>query len=104
MLFARRTTADYRPDVKSLWRRSALARRILEVRVQDLNVTIPELVAVALTRGLGGVGIGLLISEYLTPSERRTVGWSLLALGALSTIPLGMRILPRAIGRSTEDQ
>jgi hypothetical protein len=72
--------------------------------VQDLNVTIPELVALALTRGLGGVGIGLLISGYLTPTERRTVGWSLLALGALSTIPLGMRVLPRAIGKSNAGQ
>jgi len=78
--------------------------RELEARVQDLNVTIPELVAVALTRGLGGGGIGLMVSEYLMPRERRTVGWSLLALGALSTIPLGMRILPRAIGRNLEDQ
>ena len=72
--------------------------------MRDLTVTIPELVAVALTRGLAGVGIGLLVSEYLTPSERRTLGWGLLALGALSTIPLGMRILPRAIGTHTGDQ
>ncbi len=72
--------------------------------MKDVNVTIPELIAVALTRGLGGIGIGLLVSEYLTPNERRTVGWSLLALGALSTIPLGMRILPRVTGRHTGDQ
>lgn len=72
--------------------------------MRDLTVTIPELVAVALTRGLAGVGIGLLASEYLTPSERRILGWGLLGLGALSTIPLGMRILPRAIGRHTGDQ
>ena len=72
--------------------------------MRDLTVTIPELVAVALTRGLAGVGIGLLASEYLTPSERRILGWGLLGLGALSTIPLGMRILPRAIDKSTDDQ
>jgi hypothetical protein len=70
------------------------------MQMRKLTVTAPELAAVALTRGLGGLGIGLLVSEFLTPHERRTVGWSLLALGVLSTIPLGMRILPRAFGRS----
>lgn len=66
--------------------------------MKRIDVTIPELALVALTRGLGGVGIGLLLSAYLTHSERRTVGWGLLALGALSTVPLGMRILPRVSG------
>lgn len=68
--------------------------------MRTLTVTAPELAAVALTRGLGGLGIGLLLSQFLTPHERRTIGWSLLALGVLSTIPLGMRIVPRAFGRS----
>ena len=72
--------------------------------MQNIHVTIPELVVVALTRGLAGVGIGLLVSEHLSPTQRRTAGWGLLALGALSTIPLGLRILPRAIGRSTVEQ
>ena len=72
--------------------------------MQNINVTILELIAVALTRGLAGAGIGLLVSEYLNPTQRRTAGWGLLALGALSTIPLGLRILPRAIGRPTGDQ
>lgn len=27
--------------------------------------------------------------------ERRKLGWTLLAIGALSTIPLAMRLLPR---------
>lgn len=68
--------------------------------MRTLTVTAPELAAVALTRGLGGLGIGLLLSQFLTPHERRTIGWSLLALGVLSTIPLGMRIVPRAFGSS----
>jgi hypothetical protein len=72
--------------------------------MKRLHVTVPELVLVAATRGILGVGIGLLVSEHLTPTERRTIGWSLLAVGALSTVPLGMRILPRAIhGGTTTD-
>lgn len=66
--------------------------------MKRINVTVPEIALVAVTRGLGGVGIGLLLSTFLTHSERRTLGWGLLSLGALSTVPLGMRILPRVIG------
>ena len=69
--------------------------------MKRLHVTVPELVLVAATRGILGVGIGLLVSEHLTPTQRRTVGWSLLTVGALSTVPLGLRILPRAIHDST---
>jgi len=69
--------------------------------MKRLHVTIPELVLVAATRGILGAGIGLLVSEHLTPTQRRTLGWSLLTVGALSTVPLGLRILPRVIHDST---
>ena len=72
--------------------------------MQRINMTVAELALVALTRGLAGVGIGLLVSEHLYRSQRRAAGWGLLALGALSTIPLGLRILPRAIGKNAGDE
>ena len=60
-----------------------------------LNVSFPELFSVASTRALGGVGIGLLLADHLAPSNRRAVGWTLLAFGAITTLPLATRILPR---------
>ncbi len=60
-----------------------------------LAVTFPELLLVAGTRAVGGVGVGLLIAGHLTARQRRTLGLGLLAVGALSTIPLAARILPR---------
>jgi hypothetical protein len=58
-------------------------------------VSVPEAVAVAATRAVAGVGIGLLLANQLLATERRKLGWSLLVFGALSTIPLAMRIVPR---------
>ena len=56
------------------------------------NIALPEMAIVAATRGMAGAGVGLLVSEYLRPETRRTVGWTLLAIGALSTIPIAMTL------------
>ena len=63
--------------------------------MRTVTVTLPEAIAVVATRALAGVGIGLLLGNQLIWSERRKLGWSLLAVGALSTIPLAVRLVPR---------
>jgi hypothetical protein len=51
------------------------------------TISLPTLMLVAATRAMLGAGIGLLVAERL--GERRVpVGRALVALGALSTIPL----------------
>ena len=60
-----------------------------------LAVTVPELLFAAGTRALGGIGIGLLLAEHLDRRQRRALGFGLLAVGALSTIPLAAGVLPR---------
>jgi hypothetical protein len=55
-------------------------------------VTVPEVAIVAGTRAVAGVGIGLLVSGFLRPDTRRALGWSLLAIGALTTIPIAMAL------------
>ena len=55
-------------------------------------VTVPEIAIVAATRGVAGAGIGLLVAGFLHPDTRRTLGWTLLAIGALSTIPIAMAL------------
>lgn len=57
------------------------------------EVTIPEIALIAGTRGMLGAGIGLLLSSKLNKDQRRAVGWSLVAVGAVTTIPLVMNIL-----------
>ena len=63
--------------------------------MKTVKVSLPEAVLVIGTRAIAGVGVGLLVANHMVASERRKVGWSLFAIGALSTIPLAMRIFPR---------
>lgn len=47
---------------------------------------------IAGTRAALGAGIGLLLSDRLSHEQRRAVGWTLLVIGALTTIPLGFEV------------
>ena len=40
-----------------------------------------------------GAGIALLLSEKLSSDQRRAIGWTLVAVGALTTIPLVLQLL-----------
>ena len=55
-------------------------------------VTVPEIAIVAATRGVAGAGIGLLVADFLRPDKRRTLGWTLLTIGVLTTIPIAMAL------------
>ena len=52
----------------------------------------PELGLIAITRVALGFGAGLLLAGRLEPQSRRAAGWSLLAVGALTTIPLAAAV------------
>ena len=58
-------------------------------------ITLPELGLIAGTRALLGAGIGLLVADRLDRNVRRAVGWTLFAVGALSTIPLATLVVFR---------
>jgi hypothetical protein len=57
-----------------------------------LDISLPELVLVAATRGAIGVGVGLLISNAISRKKRKAIGLPLFVGGLLSTIPIAMRI------------
>ncbi len=61
--------------------------------MRETHVTLPELGLVAGTRVALGAGLGLLLADRLTEDQRRAVGWTLLLIGALSSIPLAFDIL-----------
>jgi len=56
------------------------------------RLTFPELGLLVGTRGMLGAGIWMLLSEKLGKDTRRGVGWTLAAVGLLSTIPLAMLV------------
>jgi hypothetical protein len=61
--------------------------------MRETRITLPELGLVAGTRAALGAGIGLLLADRLSPEQRRAVGWTLVVVGALSTVPLAFEIL-----------
>jgi uncharacterized membrane protein YfcA len=57
------------------------------------TITLPRLGLIAGTRAALGAGAGLLLADRLPPEQRRAVGWTLLAVGVLTTFPLAADVL-----------
>ena len=59
------------------------------------ELRLPELALVAGTRGLLGVGLGLLLAERVNTDQRRAVGCALVAIGVVTTIPVALMVFNR---------
>lgn len=59
------------------------------------EIELPTLAAIAATRGMMGVGAGLLLAKSVPRRKRKRVGWTLFGIGAASTIPLAARVFRR---------
>jgi hypothetical protein len=64
--------------------------------MKEKSLTLPEIGMIAGTRVALGVGIGLLIADKIDRDTRKGAGCALLAVGALSTIPIALGILGRS--------
>ena len=63
--------------------------------MKKVDLTLPQLALIAGTRGMLGAGIAFLLSNSMSREKRKTFGWSLFLIGALSTIPLAVDVLGR---------
>jgi hypothetical protein len=61
--------------------------------LRERRVTVPELVLIAGTRVMLGIGLGLLLGGKLERGERRVLGRVLVAIGAATTLPLAIQVL-----------
>ncbi len=59
------------------------------------ELPLPELALLVGTRGLLGAGLGLLLAERVNTDQRRAVGWTLVAIGIMTTIPLALMVFNR---------
>jgi len=57
------------------------------------ELTLSEIALIAGTRGMIGAGAGLLLADRLNDDQRKSIGWTLLIIGAISTIPLAIEVL-----------
>jgi hypothetical protein len=63
------------------------------------ELRLPELGLVAGTRGLLGAGLGLLVAGRLSDARRKDIGWTLFAIGVLTTLPLALMVFDRRRAR-----
>lgn len=61
--------------------------------MKKAELTLPEIALIAGTRGMLGAGAGLLLADKLNDDQRKAIGWTLLIIGAISTIPLAIEVL-----------
>ncbi|HET6881275.1 MAG TPA: hypothetical protein VFI31_14030, partial [Pirellulales bacterium] len=61
--------------------------------MRETRLTLPEVGLIAGTRGMLGAGIGLLLANRLSGEQRKTAGWTLVAVGALTTVPLVLQVM-----------
>ena len=66
--------------------------------MRDRILSVPELGFIVATRGMLGAGVGLLLSDKMSAPQRRAVGWMLVAVGAVTTIPAAMAVFGKHQG------
>ena len=60
--------------------------------MKEVVLALPTLAFTVATRAALGVGIGLLVSEWIPVGRRRAIGGALVALGAATTVPILMTV------------
>lgn len=61
--------------------------------MKKVELTFAEIALIAGTRGMLGAGAGLLLADRLSDDKRKAIGWTLLIIGVISTVPLAMDTL-----------
>lgn len=61
-----------------------------------VSLRIPEIGFIAGTRAALGAGLGLLLADKLDRRRRNKVGWVLLTIGAVTTIPVVVNVVRKA--------
>jgi hypothetical protein len=64
--------------------------------MREAPITLPELALIAGTRAALGAGLGLLLADRLPEGQRKAVGWTLVVIGAVTTVPLAFEVLGKA--------
>ena len=63
-----------------------------EVQMKNVTMSPPTLIFLVATRAALAAGVGMLLAAKIPESKRRAVAGTLVALGALSTIPAALSL------------
>jgi uncharacterized membrane protein YfcA len=61
--------------------------------VRKTKLSVPEVGLIAGTRAALGAGLGLLLGDLLSREQRKAVGWTLVAVGVITTVPLVAQVI-----------
>jgi hypothetical protein len=61
--------------------------------MRQVSLPLHELAFVAVTRGLAGAGLGLLLADRVPRTARKAIGWTLLGIGAATTAPILVSVI-----------
>jgi len=64
--------------------------------MRNVSLKIPEVGFIAATRAAFGAGLGLILADRLNRRRRKRVGWVLLTIGAVTTVPLVVHVIRKA--------
>jgi hypothetical protein len=56
-------------------------------------LSIPEIALIGGTRAALGAGLGLLLADRLSRDQRQAIGWTLFAVGAVTSVPILIQVL-----------
>lgn len=71
--------------------------------MKRIALSIPEIALIGGTRAVLGAGIALLLGSRLNEDQRKAVGWTLLAVGAITTIPIAAQLIRSRMDSDEED-
>ena len=63
--------------------------------MREVQLALPELALLVGTRAALGAGVGLLLADCLPGSQRKAVGWTLLLVGSITTVPLAFEVFAK---------
>jgi hypothetical protein len=73
-----------------------LQERGLLMGKRSVSLRIPEIGFIAGTRAALGAGLGFLLAGKLNRRRRKKVGWILLTIGAVTTVPLVANVVRKS--------
>ena len=70
--------------------------------MKTVVLNLPTFGFVVATRAMLGAGIGLLLADQLSDDQRKAVGWTLVGVGALTTLPILLHVRGTQMPSSAE--
>jgi hypothetical protein len=74
------------------------------IGMKPVALTVPELGLIVGTRAALGAGIALLLADKLGREQRRAVGWTLVAVGIATTVPLLAQVFGKSPATSLDEK